>query len=83
MQVTFYGAFVNWLTNRTLTPTPLPRERGSFYRLSLGGSFYRLSLWERGSFYRLSLWERPARESAAGEGRGCHLFSECVLVKRV
>jgi len=74
MQVTFYGAFVNWLTNRTLTPTPLPRERGSFYLLSL---------WERGSFYRLSLWERPARDSAAGQGRGCHLFSECVLVKRV
>ena len=38
MQVTFYGAFVNWLTNRTLTLTPLPRQRGSFYRLSL---------WER------------------------------------
>src|ERR1700681_3202846 len=40
----------------TLTPAPLPRERGSFYGLSL--------------------WERPTHESAASEGRRCHLFSE-------
>src|SRR5438477_13108015 len=59
--VATYGAFVNWLTNRSLTPAPPPRERGSFYRLSL--------------------WERPTRESAAGEGRRCHLFSECSLVR--
>src|SRR5450631_3818869 len=61
--VATYGAFVNWLTNRTLTPAPLPRERGSFYGFSL--------------------WERPTRESAAGEGRRCHLFSECVLVPKI
>src|ERR1700682_2567943 len=41
-------------------PAPLPRERGSFYGLSL--------------------WERPTRESAASEGRRCHLFSEWALV---
>jgi hypothetical protein len=34
----YYGAFVNWLTNRTLTLAPLPKgERGSFYCLSLWG----------------------------------------------
>src|SRR5438876_3537713 len=61
--VATYGAFVNWLTNRSLTPAPPPRERGSFYRLSL--------------------WERPTRESAAGEGRRCHLFSECASVPKI
>src|SRR5207253_6545205 len=66
---------LNAETNRTLTPAPQGRGDSSIASPLGRGRRAR----ERGFFYRLSLGERPTRGSAAGEGRRCHLFSECAL----